>query len=89
MTDDDEPTTAPFSAAYTLVSDAEIIQWPQDEAIMDYGMYAALANAYHEPVVGYISGTHYEFRPCERIPALSVAVPEENHENPEALLIHK
>lgn len=86
---DDDPSTAPFSAAYTLVTDAEIITWPQDGAIMDYGMYAALSREFGEPVRGYISGTTYSFQPHERIPAFAVAVPEANHDDPSALLIEK
>jgi len=84
-----EPETEPFASRYTLVRDAEVRTWREDEAHMDFEMYRALALRYGEPVVGYVGGLHYHFAPSDEVFRGECAVPAHNHSDPSALLIQK
>lgn len=84
-----EPLTEPFSARYDLVCNAEVFTWPDEEAVMDAEMFEKLADRFGDPPVGFIEGLHYHFKPEASVPGASVAVPEDNHADPSALLIQK
>lgn len=87
-----EPDTAPFSARYAMVRDAEVVTWGHDEAVMDYELFRALKQRYGEPVVGYVGGLHYAFKPVTDIRAHTAAIPQSKHgqtTEPAALLIQK
>lgn len=87
---DSEPE--PFSSRYCLVKNAEVRTWSDEEAHMDEGLYAYLARRYGEPVVGYVGGLHYAFKPSRQVLSNTAAIPERKHgskRDPSALLIQK
>jgi hypothetical protein len=79
----------PFSAGYGLVCGAEVFTVDDAEATMDFELFQVLKQKFGEPVVGWVDGLHYYFKPEQAIPANTVAVPETNHEEPESLLIQR
>lgn len=81
------PHITPFSARYDLIENAEAITYPDEEATMDWTMFEALKREFGNPVIGRISNLHYSFRPEKMMPKNAVAVPEDNHDDPQALLI--
>lgn len=81
------PVTEPFSKGYDLILNAEVYEWPQEEAIMDSDMFKKLLGQFGSPLVGYVDGLHYHFKPERSIPQGAVAVPEDNHVEAETLLI--
>lgn len=90
MTDSDfKPITEPFSAGYELVYNAEVHTYPDEEAVMDFEMFKALARRYGEAFIGMVGGLHYQFKPERTVPAGAVAVPETNHDEPAVLLIQR
>lgn len=87
-----EPERAPFSSRYTLIQNAEVRTWRENEAHMDERLYNALANRFGEPVVGYVGGLHYAFKPSTQVLANEAAIPADSHgssRDPSALLIQK
>jgi hypothetical protein len=85
------PVVSVFSAGYDLVENAQVQPWSQDEAAMDYEMFEKLQSRFGggAGLIGSVGGIHYCFKPVGGIPRGAVAVPERNHDNPEALLIQK
>lgn len=81
--------TEHFSAGYELIHGARIHTLDQEEAVMDYELLNLLKSMFGEPVVGYIDGIHYQFKPERSIPADALAVPADNHEQPDTLLVQK
>ena len=81
--------TEPFSSGYELVHGARVHTLAETEAIMDGEMYAALESQFGSPIVGYVGGLHYHFKPEQAIPKSAVAVPQRNHDDPKTLLIQR
>jgi hypothetical protein len=86
---DFNPVTESFSAGYDMVHNAEVITYDDEEAIMDYDMLEALEERFGRPLVGFIGGLHYQFKPERSIPPASVAVPKDNHDRPSSFLVRK
>lgn len=89
MTHPSRPTVQPFSAHYDLVQSANVFQYSDDEATMDQELLTALEDRFGKPVVGYVDGLHYQFKPQNAVPPNGVVVPERNHDNPQTLLIQR
>lgn len=84
------PLCSDFSAGYILVEGIETCRWSDELAGMPYDLYETLAIYNGEPVIGYVGGLHYEFRPMYGIPARTVAVPRDNHDqDPGPFLLQK
>lgn len=83
------PVTEPWSAGYEMVQNAEVHAWPQEEAVMDFDMFDKLQGQFGRPLVGYVDGLHYHFKPERQIPQGAAAIPEDNHVDPEVLLIQR
>lgn len=81
--------TEPFSSGYELVHGAEVHTYADDEAMMDFGMFNSLEAQFGYPLVGYVDGLHYQFKPSGSMPDSSLAVPERNHDDPEVLMIQR
>jgi len=79
--------TQRFSAGYDLVCGAEVTTVNDDEALIDMEMQKELERVFGEPLTGFIGGLHYQFKPTRSIPKHSVAVPMENHDDPDAFLV--
>lgn len=87
-----DPDYAPYSARYAIVRGAEVHTWSEDEAVMDYELFNALRDDFGAPVVGYVGGLHYAFKPTTQVPGNAAAIPESKHgsqREPSALLIQK
>lgn len=89
MSEQFNPVTEPWSAGYDLVQNAEVHQYPEEEAMMDFEMFDALAAQFGQNFVGYIGGLHYQFKRERSVPSGAVAVPRDNHVNPDTLLIQR
>jgi hypothetical protein len=90
MNDGDfHPALREFSAGYRLVENAEVVTYPEDDAQMGLEMYDALTRRFGRHFLGKVGNSHYEFERGTCIPAGMVAVPERNHDDPDALLIQK
>ncbi|UBF22369.1 hypothetical protein HCTV-15_gp2 [Haloarcula virus HCTV-15] len=84
------PPYSNFSAGYVLVENVEVRRWSDEMAGMPFDLYETLAIYNGEPVIGYVGGRHYEFRPMYGIPDKTVAVPRDNHErSPGPFLLQK
>lgn len=81
------PILTPFSNRYDLVSNVEVVTVSDDVAQMGNDLWQALARQFGEYFMGLVEGRHYSFKPIQSIPADTVAVPEDNHQKPNALLI--
>jgi hypothetical protein len=81
--------TEPFSAGYELVHGAEVHTLNDEEAIMDFEMFNSLEAQFGDPLVGYVGGLHYHFKPERAIPPSAIAVPADNHDDPDTLLIQR
>jgi hypothetical protein len=81
--------TESFSRGYELVYGVDVLTLDDEEAIMDFEMFNSLEAQFGEPLVGYVDGLHYHFKPERSIPPSTLAVPKLNHENPETLLIQR
>lgn len=87
MADDFQPAIQNFSTGYEIVSNARVILYEKDDAIMDAEMFKELARQFGEYFMGKLGNIHYQFKPQRSIPAGAVAVPESNHDvNPELLI---
>lgn len=64
---------------YALVEDVEVRVWKDELAGMPFDLYDDLAVLFGEPVVGYVGGLHYYFKPMWGIPADTAAVPKHKH----------
>ena len=86
----DETSLSDFSAGYILVENVEVRRWSDELAGMPFDLYDSLAIYNGEPVIGYVGGLHYEFRPMYGIPDKTVAVPRHNHSrDPGPFLLQK
>lgn len=85
----DQLVTEPFSSGYELIHNATVHTFEQDEAIMDIDLFDALQAQFGEPVIGYVGGLHYHFKPERSIPPSALAVPERNHDDPQTLLVQR
>jgi hypothetical protein len=85
----DQIVTESFSSGYELVHGAEVLTLDDEEAIMDFEMFEALETQFGDPLVGYVDGLHYHFKPEKSIPTSTLAVPALNHDNPDTLLIQR
>lgn len=86
------PDHAPFSAGYTLVRNADVRTWSEDETHMDVGLYSGLVREFGDPIVGYVGGLHYQFKPSREVLSGKCAIPKSSHgraSDPSALLIRK
>lgn len=83
------PVTQSWSHKYDIVHNAQVRKSSDNEAIIDPEMFLALKKQFGSPLVGFIEGLHYQFLPRRSIPHGSVAVPEDNHDNPSAFLVQK
>jgi hypothetical protein len=83
------PELTTFSKEYRLVRNAEVITAPGDLAEMGYEMWDALARRFGKHFLGMVEGLHYQFEPAKNIPAGTVVVPKQNHDDPEALLVQR
>jgi hypothetical protein len=82
-----KPMTEQFAANYKLVQNAEIMTYPGEKARMDEDMHEALVKEFGQYFMGMIGGLHYQFISEKTIPMGRVAVPEDGHDDPDALLI--
>lgn len=89
MNSHDKIVTAPFSAGYELVRNVDILTHPEPETVIDEDLFAALAERFGTPLVGSIGGLHYYLKPTRCIPANTVAVPDESHDEPDTFLIRQ
>jgi len=89
MNSRDKIVTAPFSAGYELVRNVEVLTHPEPETVIDEDLFAALAKRFGTPLVGSIGGLHYYLKPTRCIPANTVAVPDESHDEPDTFLIRQ
>jgi hypothetical protein len=81
--------TEPFSAGYELVRNAEVHTYDEDEAIMDAEMLQRLEAQFGQPLIGYVGGLHYQFKPERAVPGNALALPETNHSDPGPLLVQR
>jgi hypothetical protein len=89
MSSRDKLVTAPFSAGYELVRNVEILTHSEPDTVIDEDLFAALAERFGTPVVGFVGGLHYYLKPTRCIPANTVAVPDASHDEPDAFLIRQ
>ena len=89
MAEDFQPSVQKFSEGYEIVSNANVVLYGKEEAIMDVQMFKQLAQQFGEYFMGKLGNIHYQFKPRRSIPAGAVAVPESNHETSPELLIKK
>ncbi len=89
MTNPNNLITEPFSDGYSLVLDVDVYQHNSDTAIIDVELLDSLRQRFPSPIIGYIGGLHYQFKPEIGIPSGAVALPEDNHDDPDALLIQR
>ena len=89
MLDESEVHIEHFSSSYELVSNAEVVSYPGDEAVMDYQLYDILEKQFGDPVLCFVGGRHYYFKRQKTVPERTVAVPSSNHDDPSAVLIKK
>lgn len=87
MNDTFKPAIQTFSESYDLIHNADIHLYGDEEAIMDKIMHEELSRRFGRHFSGKIGSLHYIFKPEQSIPKGSVAVPADNHDNPDALLI--
>lgn len=85
----DQIFTEPFSTGYELVHGATVHTYEDGEAVMDYEMFEQLEGQFGQPLVGYVEGLHYHFKPSGSVPRSSLALPAANHDDPDALLIQR
>jgi hypothetical protein len=88
MAEEFKPVTQSFSAGYELVHNADVVTH-DGNAIMDEQMLDSLRERFGYPVIGYVGGLHYQFKPSNAILSGTLAVPDWNHQNPDELLIQK
>lgn len=81
--------TERWSRSYDIVHNVKVRTYDKAEAIMDEELFAELSATFPRPLIGYLEGIHYQFKPVSWIPAGSVAVPEDNHSGEPAFLIQK
>lgn len=81
--------TQRFSGSYDLVHGVRVFTVEQDDAVMDFEMFDRLEAQYGRPLVGCVGGLNYQFKPERSIPASAIAVPERNHDDPDALLVQR
>lgn len=81
------PITQSWSDRYDIVQNARVRTNSGEEALMDPSMFDALKRRFGEPLVGLIEGHHYYFKPRRVVPLGSVAVPEDQHGEPDTLMI--
>ncbi|UBF20328.1 hypothetical protein HCTV-8_gp3 [Haloarcula virus HCTV-8] len=67
-----------FSAGYALVRDATVQTWAEEEAHMDVDLYDELTYHLGEPIIGFVGGLHYQFRPSKQVLTDQCAVPRRN-----------
>jgi len=89
MANDQGLRTESFSSSYEMVPDATVETWQDEEAHMDFRLYRTLARRFGEPVIGFIGGLHYQFKPSDQVLSGRCAVPAANHSDPSVLLIRK
>lgn len=83
------PDTEPFSAGYKIVHNATVFTHNGVEAIMDAKMFKYLSKIYGSHFTGRVEDHHYTFKRVGSIPAGCVAVPEDQHDDPDTLLIQR
>jgi hypothetical protein len=81
------PVTQRWSDHYEIIHNAVVRTNSGEEALIDPEMYDALVYEFGRPLIGFIEGRHYQFKPRRVVPVGSVAVPEDQHGDPDALLI--
>lgn len=84
-----KPVTEKFSAGYELVHNADVVTYSDPEAIMDSTMLQSLRERFGYPVIGYVGGLHYQFKASDSILTGTLAIPEDNHQDPDELLIQR
>lgn len=79
----------PFSAGYKLIQGVEVYEIEDSPAIMDFELLQRLEDRFGEPITGKIENLHYRFKPRRSIPKFGLAVPAQNHDDPDTLLIQR
>lgn len=85
-----EPFLETWSADYWMVANAEVRTWSDDEAHMDAGLYERIAREIGGPVVGFIDGAHYHFKPSRQVLSNECVIPGTGRgSKPSSLLVCK
>ena len=87
MNDIFPPKVETFSAGYDIIHDTEIIEYGKNLAIMDFELFDLLKRTFGEDFIVRIENIHYRFKRDCSLPRNAVAVPEDNHDDPDALLV--
>lgn len=85
-----EPQLESFSSGYSIVHNATVRTWNDEEAHMDVDLYEGIIKCIKKPVVGFIDGCHYMFKPSTQVLSGQCAIPRDNRgSDPSVLMIRK
>lgn len=77
----------PFSAGYYLAPDVRIVSYGGDRAVIPFDLYESLCVQPGEAVFGRVTSGTFQLNPESGVPAETVAVPEDEFEGSDDILL--